>query len=364
MKTLHSVAFAILAFAQTITGFAAFPIGSTNTVVADATKVDFVGFGVKIFDANTGDFYEEVYNRSLGYLSLRGRVESVRDIAYRSQADLKEAMEGKLQEILAGVLATEHSVPLEGKRLLVEYDGHKWAKLKSRDGYLTFSFSFATDNKFVATRDSAGNWVVPSTATNVDFVEAVLLNSGRVQAAPGVERVEVTVRDEYGHPVSVLSGTGDYNPEGITVYPDRHIFYLPRDLAVSGTNGDIRVWYADGREQLYSLKDGHDLITYRSPPAASPFRRSGLPSVTQDGKLSLPYEAEDWRRVRIERSLNPADPTSWKPLSGITFVPPVAPASIGSQYEPLHVRTALLPMDGPFAVYRLRDEEPVATQKQ
>ena len=213
-------------------------------------------------------------------------------------------------------------------------------------------------------KDETGNLVAPESANKVDLVAAVLYGDARVQAAHGVSQVEVTVRDGDNTPLYVLSGSGGYNPEGITVYPELNAFFLPRDLAVSGTKGDIRVWYSDGKEEMSSLKDGHDLITYFSSEATPPFRRSGLPSVNRDGKLVLPYEAEPWRKVLVERSTNLADPTSWKALSGITFIPPIAPAGVKSVYGTTTVRTALLPMDGNFAVYRLRDEESVTAQKQ
>ena len=113
---------------------------------------------------------------------------------------------------------------------------------------------------------------------------------------------------------------------------------------------------------MFSLSDGQGLITYLSPPATPPFRRSGVSFLNKEGQFVLPYEAESGKLVQIERTTNLADSGSWQAVSGIRFVPPRSSAGAPSYESVLH--QAIVPMDSAVAFYRLRDLESVAAQKQ
>lgn len=342
------------------------PIGSKEKVVIETTQIDFVDLHVWLLGEAGKD--TEIYNESFSHFVWDdGREESFRDMSRRSRADFENAlsigMRGIVHTLLKqsaeGTLRDKRDNPLDlkGRQIELAWNGDKFVNQYEFLGF------FSVRRKAAVSQNTSGELELPEEAYKVDLASAILSRIGIWLLVPGIQQARLLTKDEQGNTLLVLEGSREFDPEGITIVPKWNLVVMPMRPAVSGTLGEIRTWYRDGSEQAFSLSDGSNLITYLSPPASPPFRRSGVPFLNREGQFVLPYEAQLGITVQVERTTNLDDPQSWRAVSGIRFVPPRSPAGASAVYGPV-VHQALVPMDGSTAFYRLRDQESVAAQKQ
>lgn len=348
------------------------PMGSAEALVEDArSRIHYIWVGIGVESANF-DFIGNTYNTGFTSHTLAdGREESIRELARRSLTELEAFIGAKLKKGLEATIE-KNAAKLVGRRLYASYsidtpiiDWNPW-----KGGYILIRGGNSSD-VFQSPPKSED---IPHTFYTVKLVESVKSSADYKSypfTVPGIARAQMKEEDEAGNIVkvtdsveatindlfsTVLGGT-DYP----LVYHEDDTLFVPNLFVLSG-KGTLRIWYWDGSEQVFRRQDGAALITYLSPPATPPFRRLGVPRITDKG-IELLYEATDDEQVLISRAAS--DFKTWEPLPYLPIHPPPVPtqARPASGSVPVRIRTATAPRDTSFGFYRAKVVSAIAPQE-
>ena len=237
-KVILSVFLSVAAGALTISAqLPSLPIGSTNAVLEYSIRqINEVWISVRLLSED-GLSANYIYRQVVPL-----------DAPNKSKAELEELIKREL------AIANRDTFAVYGKlyptrRFLSVYTGIKRLSAQAGHWYILFG----TDNEYSLVQNEKGDFVAPNSAYTVDLTAALI--SAFPLFAEGVARAKLETEDAHGNAV-VLEGSGGYNREGLTLYPEDNLVGLPTKYTVSGQPGKVTLEYQNGKKRVYRLQDG------------------------------------------------------------------------------------------------------------
>ncbi len=315
------------------------PFGGTNKLVEYYLQhTDTVRFSLWLPGETMNIFLGRVYTTETG--------EPVNSLARRSQAEFVAFIERKMQEMTLFALREHFTSEMDGEQFIVRYGGEA---TMMRKGQPYAQDLFGQLNYFAVTQyDGAFNF--SDNAFAVKLSQAATASLHIPFLVKGIKSAQLLMEDGSSPSIEAWTDMGG-------------ILWVENTLLITPANGQLRIQYEDGREEVTDTENGNTLVTYLSPSLAegSSFKRLGVPRVIDD-KVELRYEAEDSEDVQIELS---TDGSRWVPYPylPVSEYPPVASSGIKTaSVSSVRIRTATAPKVSGHGFYRARITSPLPQQ--